>query len=233
MICWQKSKAGFTLIELMISVALMLVLVSAVVMVFSHTSTVFSISEAKMSVYQNARAALDIMAKELTSSDNTPLTGYTGGAYDGFNVAYGGTVAAGGRFQFKTNTFWISGSSRQNGMAVVDYSLQMVPGYNVYNIMRRVRRINISGTTTTLVDVSNDILAQYVANDPNCFQIDCFEYDAAGSQWRQYPTTAYPQTQPGDNKLPGAVRITIKFTDRERRILRSLSRTIWIPKVSS
>lgn len=223
---WQKRKSGFTLIELMISVALMLVLVSSVVMVFNHTTTVFNVSEAKMSIYQNARAAMEIMAKELTSADNTPLTGYAGGDYDGFNVAYNGTVSAGGRFQFKSNTFWITGSSRQNGMAVVDYYLQNVPGYNVRNLMRRVRRISITGSTTTLVEVSNSILAQYVANDNTSFQIDCFEYDAVGSQWKQYPTTTYPQTSPGDNKLPGAVRITIKFTDRESRIVRVLSRTV-------
>jgi prepilin-type N-terminal cleavage/methylation domain-containing protein len=233
MIPWKKTKTGFTLIELMVSVALMLVLVGAVVMVFNHTSTVFNVSEAKMSIYQNARAALELMARELTSADNIALSNYSGGG--GTPVYAGFDVSNNDIFQFKTNTFWITGSTRENGMAVVEYYLEAVSGNNnIRNLMRRVRRIDITASNTTLVEVSKGILGQYIPNVPNAFELVCFEYDSGTNQWEQYPSASAPtKTKPDIGKLPGAVRITIKFTDRESRIIRTLSRTVWIPKVSS
>lgn len=56
---------GFTLIELLISIALMMILIVAVTMIFVSTTDVVAIQEARMTVYTNARYAMDIMSNDL------------------------------------------------------------------------------------------------------------------------------------------------------------------------
>ncbi|HUR37923.1 MAG TPA: prepilin-type N-terminal cleavage/methylation domain-containing protein [Planctomycetota bacterium] len=56
---------GFTLIELLISIALMMILIIAVTMIFVTTTDVVAVQEARMTVYTNARYAMDIMANDL------------------------------------------------------------------------------------------------------------------------------------------------------------------------
>ncbi len=80
---------GFTLIELLISIALMMILIVAVTMIFVSTTDVVAIQEARMTVYTNARYAMDIMANDLLGAyglnepprpKNQQQQTYTGGA---------------------------------------------------------------------------------------------------------------------------------------------------------
>jgi prepilin-type N-terminal cleavage/methylation domain-containing protein len=59
------SKGGFTLVELLISIALMVMLLAAVTMIFAGTTETVAVQEARMEVYTNARYALDIMENDL------------------------------------------------------------------------------------------------------------------------------------------------------------------------
>jgi len=61
----RRPGGGFTLIELLISIALMMVLIMAVTMIFVNTTEVVAIQQARMTVYTNARYALDIMENDL------------------------------------------------------------------------------------------------------------------------------------------------------------------------
>jgi prepilin-type N-terminal cleavage/methylation domain-containing protein len=61
----RRPSQGFTLIELLISIALMMILVSAITMIFVRTTDTVAIQEARMTVYTNARYALDIMENDL------------------------------------------------------------------------------------------------------------------------------------------------------------------------
>jgi len=56
---------GFTLIELLISIAMMILLVSAITMIFVHSTETIAIQEARMTVYTNARYALDSLENDL------------------------------------------------------------------------------------------------------------------------------------------------------------------------
>lgn len=58
-------EGGFTLIELLISIALMMILMVAITMIFVNTTDTVAIQEARMTVYTNARYALDIMENDL------------------------------------------------------------------------------------------------------------------------------------------------------------------------
>src|SRR6185436_6486620 len=61
----RRSESGFTLIELLISIALMMILVVAITMIFVNTTETVAVQEARMTVYTNARYALDIMENDL------------------------------------------------------------------------------------------------------------------------------------------------------------------------
>ncbi|HXX94331.1 MAG TPA: prepilin-type N-terminal cleavage/methylation domain-containing protein [Planctomycetota bacterium] len=61
----RGSRAGFTLVELLISIALMVMLLAAVTMIFGGTTETVAVQEARMEVFTNARYALDIMENDL------------------------------------------------------------------------------------------------------------------------------------------------------------------------
>ena len=58
-------KRGFTLIELLISIVLMMILVYAMMTIFVQTTDVVAVTDARMTVFTNARYAMDIMQRDL------------------------------------------------------------------------------------------------------------------------------------------------------------------------
>jgi len=63
----DPGRAGFTLVELLISIILMAILLSAVTMAFVTTTETVAIAEARTQIYTNARYALDMMENDLLS----------------------------------------------------------------------------------------------------------------------------------------------------------------------
>jgi type II secretory pathway pseudopilin PulG len=61
----RRPEQGFTLIELLISIALMMILIVAITMIFVNTTETVANQEARMTVYTNARYAIDIMENDL------------------------------------------------------------------------------------------------------------------------------------------------------------------------
>jgi type II secretory pathway pseudopilin PulG len=85
----RQDRQGFTLIELLISIALMMILIIAVTMIFVNTTETVAVQEARMTVYTNARYAMDIMENDLLGAygltepprpQNQQNQQYTGGA---------------------------------------------------------------------------------------------------------------------------------------------------------
>jgi hypothetical protein len=71
----RRPHGGFTLIELLISIALMMILIVAITMIFVSTTETVAIQDARMTVYTNARYALDTMENDLLGAFglNEPL----------------------------------------------------------------------------------------------------------------------------------------------------------------
>jgi len=61
----MRRREGFTLIELLVSVILMIILLSAVTLIFVRTTETVAISQARTTVYTNARYAIDIMENDM------------------------------------------------------------------------------------------------------------------------------------------------------------------------
>lgn len=62
--CWRRI-GGFTLIELLVATGLMVILVTAIAILFHHTTDVVKVNEARIHVFSNARAAIDWLQKDL------------------------------------------------------------------------------------------------------------------------------------------------------------------------
>jgi prepilin-type N-terminal cleavage/methylation domain-containing protein len=64
----KRATRGFTLIELLISIILMMILLAAVTLIFLRTTDTVAVAQARVTVYTNARYALDIMENDLLGS---------------------------------------------------------------------------------------------------------------------------------------------------------------------
>lgn len=212
--------AGFTLIELLISVVLMVMLVGIVVMVFSHASEVMSTSEAKMEVYQNARAAFELMARDLSGvqvsasqqlSMKTPVETATITEYF---------------LNFTTIASWREGGTAHSGTANIRYRLAPVGATGLVNLERRLTPMTggVAGTAQP------NLLAQYVHNTGQLrFNIEfynptsnAFERpDATGSN------SCFDNTTTA-RRVPPAIRVSMDLRDRRGKVVRTFSRVIWI-----
>lgn len=63
----NMKRRGFTLMELLVAVTLMVFLMTIVVQIFLTSTDVFNRAKAKTEIYQNARYALDRMGKEINN----------------------------------------------------------------------------------------------------------------------------------------------------------------------
>ncbi len=63
----SRTGAGFTLVELLISIILMAILLMAITVVFVQTTETVAVAEARTQIYTNARYALDTLENDLLS----------------------------------------------------------------------------------------------------------------------------------------------------------------------
>lgn len=81
-------RRGFTLVELLVAIALMTILTGSVVFIFIHSQKIFALVDARVQVYQYARYAFDQMERDLANvvktsdmeffDDNPPPSGRVG-----------------------------------------------------------------------------------------------------------------------------------------------------------
>lgn len=65
----MRKTRGFTLIELLVAVALLVILTGVVVFVFSRAVRIFIVADARAQIYQNIRAGVDMMRRDLMTSE--------------------------------------------------------------------------------------------------------------------------------------------------------------------
>lgn len=94
---------GLTLVELLISIALMTILTGSVVFVFIQAQNIYTHVDAKVAVYQNARMALDWMERDLANVVRTIDMEF-------FNDTKGPQISAGHYFQGANEEIPIAGA---------------------------------------------------------------------------------------------------------------------------
>ena len=243
---------GFTLIELMVSVALMLIIIGMTMVIFNSTSTTFTVAEAKVDIMQNARLALDTIAKDIANATNIfgQLIQTDKNDKNKPNLL---------TLQIMTVTNWRENSESKTGKALVVYTLspdKKFDNQQLYYLNRKILKEtkNASGVTKyNDVDPNADnSIAEYLVapsttdddhvNAP--FYFEYFIHPGTQSQKWNYNESNQDQTTnykiptetndkyyfTFDSELPPLVRITITVTDEHMNACRTLSRMIWIPK---
>lgn len=64
----SQLRRGFTLIELMVAIGLMVILVTTIALIFGRATELYRVSEARTRVYQNARVACDLLEMDLVNA---------------------------------------------------------------------------------------------------------------------------------------------------------------------
>lgn len=69
----MKRNAGFTLMELLVAVGLMVVLMTVIVTIFFRATDVMKINDARINIYENARSGMDILENDIKNA--IPVSG--------------------------------------------------------------------------------------------------------------------------------------------------------------
>lgn len=64
----NRRDSGFTLMELLVAVGLMVMLMTAIVLIFFRSADVMKIGDARIQIYENARAAIDVVASDVQNA---------------------------------------------------------------------------------------------------------------------------------------------------------------------
>src|SRR5206468_5336262 len=75
-----RDQSGFTLVELMVAMSIFLLILVGVFQVFDPSSRAYSTTERKLGVQQNARVAMDVMARQIRMAGYYPENIDAGGA---------------------------------------------------------------------------------------------------------------------------------------------------------
>lgn len=223
---------GFTLIELMVSVALMLIIIGMTMVIFNSTSTTFTVAEAKVDIMQNARLALDTIAKDIANA-----TAISGNTIIINNDRHNLDNIPSTLLTVTTITNWMSGNTKVTGKAQVKYGLTLfrnIDGARLYYLNRIIypESPTTPNTYPTPIDINSSILAEYLIDTSgnNSSLALFFEYfmhsGTSNTDWNG----PYSQDTIANSDLPPLVRVTITVTDEFRTACRTLSRMIWIPK---
>jgi prepilin-type N-terminal cleavage/methylation domain-containing protein len=81
-----RRAAGFTLVELMIAISLMLIITMQLNIIFNQSRKMFISANAMVEVYQNARSALDVMERDIANIAKTSQMEFF---HDKVNIDYG------------------------------------------------------------------------------------------------------------------------------------------------
>jgi prepilin-type N-terminal cleavage/methylation domain-containing protein len=78
----RTTGCGFTLVELIIVMAILAIFITSLFTVFRNSLDAFKKSEARLAVYQNARAILDQMSREIQTAIFDPIRGIQAEGYE-------------------------------------------------------------------------------------------------------------------------------------------------------
>jgi prepilin-type N-terminal cleavage/methylation domain-containing protein len=140
--CWRDER-GFTLAELLTALAMLATVLTAVVMIENGTLQAYVVGSNKTEVQQNARVALERMAREIRQTKD-PLTVATAPSLSFVDQTTGAT------------TYWLNGTALTRTAGGAD---EVVIGA-------------VQALTFAYRDVNNNVLAAPVGTPANVYRVD-------------------------------------------------------------
>lgn len=253
----MRADSGFTLIELLVSVALMVILTGAVVQIFVTSSDVFNSAEARISIYQNGRAALQKMSTEVAGAFS-----YEGSAAQEFcidNMARDTTSD----FTWRGQTIRNSAFDAANHWRLPTANeINDTIDTGVLSFITTTSWVDSTTPATPVYRVGSARVAYRVFPRGNRFVLQRCLYAATAGAWAPLPNAdnskdtktdicqylarfgtncrlivQYRRTTAEDTFLdndirdviPVAIRVIMDVTDDFNREIRTITRTMWIP----
>lgn len=218
----KKKNNGFTLIELMVSVGLMVLLLGIVFNIFTSTSEVVTRTEATMEMFQNARVIFDIMSQDFTNAREIKLENIATLSNNNMtdNKAHDITDDK-AILTLTTTTSWIKDNKQTIGSATVIYSLKKAKDFESEKLYYLQRKIDKEESESTII--GEYLVAPGIDNNDYIdipFYVEAFTYQ---SDWKRNDKIT-------DNTIPPAVRITMTLSDEFLRNRQTFSRVFWIPQ---
>ena len=163
-----KNKSGFTLIELLIALVLSIVIVGAVYATFNSQQKSFSLTNQKMDMQQQGRAAMNFIMRDLRmagclvpaakalrvvnnniSSGTTPASDaltvlYSNGAFDGLSI-----VSASGAPPASVTVEVQSGGSFASNSSYVNENIILVTSDESHSVIRKISGASGTGAQRT------------------------------------------------------------------------------------
>lgn len=240
----NKNFRGFTLIELMISLSLMIIIVGALVVIFNGVTGMMTTTEHRMFIFQNARAGLNNLAKDLKNTqDSTDHTFTIINPQDSTSPHL--------LMKFLSTTSFMNSSSDNVVPEVITSEARILYYLEEKNERWTLKRhivdaiakdsSGISVADPDPVNVSyehtlaNDIVCQFIAEEDfggtirPSFQIDYFFFNSDNGNINVVRPTRVAFTNEVNDpltKFPFAIRLNVDITDDRGRLTRTFSRVI-------
>jgi len=209
----HQSKAAFTLVELIVAIALAAMIILITAIIFRQASSAFSESDARNEVYQNVRTAFDIIKRDISGS--TLNTNYE--LFNAFNDVSAATYSTIGAKEGSDILTLLSSTPNleDKPIALITYFL------DTSNILSKAE---ITGTSTL-----NSSIAGFDPDTATGYQLG---FNVSTLQFRYQDTDGtWGDTWDSTTKkyLPDAVEVAMTISDMRNRYTGTSTNIISIP----
>jgi prepilin-type N-terminal cleavage/methylation domain-containing protein len=209
----SQNRSAFTLVELIVAISLAAMIILITAIIFKQASSAFSQSDARSEVYQNVRAAFDIIKRDISGA--TLNTNYE--LFKAFNNVSAATYSTIGAKEGSDILTLLSSTPNLDGrpIALITYFL------DTNNILNKAE---ITGTSTL-----NSSIAGFNPNDATGYQLG---FNVSTLQLRYLDTDGtWEDTWDSTTKkyLPDAVEVAMTISDMRNRYTGTSTNIISIP----
>jgi len=203
------TKKGFTLVEILVATTILVIAMASIYVSFQGGVTAWAKGTARMEVYLNARAALDMMSREISSAMVNGWPATTGRRMDFLGLSGSGT---------NDQLFFIN-PPRSNDTTGNLYEIEY--WRNGSDLMRHYAGVSTDFTFPTPTTSNSDTLIS------NVTRLGFQYYNGSTSSWRDTWDSQVGAAEEGT--LPEAVKITITVQDKQGRQTKQFSTIVYLP----
>lgn len=236
---------GFTLIELLISLSLMIIVIGSLVIIFNAVTKMMTATENTMFVFQNARAGLNNLAKDLKNTQDS----------DDYVLTIRNPIddtSPHVLLKFLSTTSFMNSSSDDVEPEIITSEARIIYYLEEINDRWTLKRHivdaiakDVNGLLVPDPDpvnepyehtLADDIVCQYIAEEDSTgnirpsIQIDYFFNDISTGEIQvvrpALPVAFTNEINDPFTKFPFAIRLNVDLTDSRGRLIRTFSKVV-------
>ncbi len=208
------NRSAFTLVELIVAISLAAMIILITAIIFKQASSAFSQSDARSEVYQNVRAAFDIIKRDITGT--TLNTNYE--LFKAFNNVSAATYSTIGAKEGSDILTLLSSAPNleDKPIALITYYLK------TDNILYKLEKTGTSTLNTSIAGFNPNIETSYKELGFNVSTLQFRYQDTDGTWGDTWDSTT-------SKYLPDAVEVAMTISDMRNRYTGTSTNIISIP----